>query len=166
MCVLNWWLLYLENRFSKASMLHGSWPPNQPTETLLSQECSQNLAPLPQSFVSIIVILTPSVSGAGQVSMGTGVDTETGSELQTENTVSLPVPRPDSHPPPSWFPGVHWRYFSCGGCTFPSGGIWSVFLPAAASWPHIGWRFMPASKHRMFLSASPASLLPVSSPPI
>ena len=58
------------------------------------------------SVLSIIVTLTPSVSGAGQVSMGTGVDTETGSELQTENTVSLPVPRPDSHPPPSWFPGV------------------------------------------------------------
>lgn len=106
MCVLNWWLLYLENPFSKASMLYGSWPPNQPTEMLLSQECSQNLAPLPQSFVSIIVILTPSVSGAGQVSMGTGVDTETGSELQIENTVSLPVPRPASHPPPSWFPGA------------------------------------------------------------
>ena len=87
-------------------MLYGSWPPNQPTEMLLSQECSQNLAPLPQSFVSIIVILTPSVSGAGQVSMGTGVDTETGSELQIENTVSLPVPCPASHPPPSWFPGA------------------------------------------------------------
>lgn len=106
MCVLNWWLLYLENHFSKASMLYGTWPPKQPTEMLLSQEYSQNLAPLPQSCVSIIVIPTPSVSGAGQVSMGTGADTKTGSGLQTENVESLPVPRLASYPPPSWLPGV------------------------------------------------------------
>lgn len=63
--------------FSKSINVMWSLASQSAYRMLLGQECSQNLAPLspsPQpSFLSIIVILIPSVSGACWVSMETEV---------------------------------------------------------------------------------------------
>lgn len=72
---------------------------------ILGQKCSQNLAPLPLSFLSIVVILMPSASEARQVSMGTGVDTEPGKCTQrTWGPSWRPVQPPSPPHPAPWSP--------------------------------------------------------------